>query len=109
VSVPVDLAVLPAEVARFGARAIIVSNSPAGPPHVASVLVTVAGTKLTMGAGRKTRANAQHSPAVALVWTSADDNDHCLIVDGTVEEHGSDEFVVVPTSAILHRLAVAPE
>ena len=108
-SVVVDLATLHVQIERFGSRALLVTTGTDGPPHVASVLVTVAGDKLEMGGGRKTRANASERPAVVLVWIARDENEHCLIVDGTGGEGSAGEFIVTPTSAVLHRLAGAPD
>lgn len=104
-SVPVNLDELGGRIQRFGRRALLVTTSADGPPHVSSVLVAVNGDKLVMGAGRKTRANVAEHPAVALVWTATDEEEFCLIVDGTAQED-ADGLAVSPTSAILHRLAV---
>ena len=106
-SIPVDLESLPDEIERFGANALLVSNSPEGPPHVSSVIVTVEGGNLTMGAGRRTRTNTRQRPEVTLVWTSAEVTEHCLIVDGTALAQPAEHLIVKPTSAVLHRLAAA--
>jgi hypothetical protein len=108
VSVVVDLATLPAQIERFGPRALLVTTSAGGPPHVASVVVRVAGDRLEMGAGRKTRANATERPEVVVVWIAPDENEHCLVLDGRAEETAAGELAVTPTSAVLHRLAGAP-
>jgi hypothetical protein len=107
VSIPVELADLPTHIARIGPSALLVTNSSAGPPHVSSVAVTLDGDNLTMGAGRKTRANAGANPAVTIVWPAVD-GEHCLIVDGQARDTTSDPFAIVPTSAVLHRLAHPP-
>ena len=105
-SIPVELAEVPAQVSRLGPGALLVTNSAEGPPHVASVLVASDGELLTMGAGRKTRANIATNPAMTLVWPAVD-GEHCLIVDGTAEEDRHDSVLMRPTSAILHRLTRA--
>jgi hypothetical protein len=105
VSVAVELDALPEQIARFGRRAFLVTNSSDGPPHLASVVVTFEGDDLAMGAGRKTRANAASRPAVTLMWTAPAETEHCLIVDGTAHDADAETFLVSPTSAILHRLA----
>ena len=106
-SIPVELTDLPAEIARIGPSALLVTAAADGPPHVASVVVRVDGERLAMGAGRKTRANAARQRAVTLVWPRAVDPDYCLIVDGAAEGDG-EPFVVRPTAAVLHRLSTAP-
>jgi hypothetical protein len=103
-SIRVDLATLPAEIARFGASALLATASADGPPHVSSVRVTVAGSDLEMRVGRTTVANVVARPAVTLVWPSID-GEYCLIVDAETREATSERFVVRPTSAVLHRLA----
>jgi hypothetical protein len=108
VSIPVELADLPAQVARFGSRALLVTNAIDGPPHVASVVVTLEARELSMRAGRSTRANVTANPAVTIVWTVGSEPDHCLVVDGTALDASADTLIVRPTSAVLHRL-VTPE
>ncbi len=106
-TIPVELTDLPSHIARLGAHALLVTNSTDGPPHVASVIVTVDRDDLVMGAGRRSRANAVASPAVTLVWPEVD-GEHCLIVDGTAGGGSAEPFRVRPASAILHRLATEP-
>jgi hypothetical protein len=107
VSIPVELADLPAQVARFGSRALLVTNSIDGPPHVASVVVTLEQRDLSMRAGTKTRANVNANPAVTIVWTAGSEADHCLVVDGTALGASAETLIVSPTSAVLHRLAIS--
>jgi hypothetical protein len=109
VSVPVDVAALEAEVGRFGPRALLVTTSPEGEPHVTSVLARLAGGELTVGAGRRSRANAAAHPAATLVWPVGPDPAYCLIVDGTAEERDGEVLALAPTAAVLHRLAGASE
>ena len=104
-SIAVALTALPAEIARFGARAFLVTNSTERPPHVASVHVAVRGSELEMRVGRTARANAIANAAVTVMWTAEPEAEYCLIGDGTAHEGSTEAFVVVPTSAVLHRLA----
>lgn len=103
-SISIELADLPVEVSRFGASAFLVTTPGQGPPHVTSVLVAFDGDSLGMRVGRRTHVNAEEHPAVALVWPAGMD-DFCLIVDGVARSGSSDSLLVVPTSAVLHRLA----
>jgi hypothetical protein len=107
VSLAVDLAELPAHISRFGSSAFLVTSSAEGPPHVSSVLVTVAGDNLEVPVGRKTRANVAERPAVTLVWWGDPDGDYCLIVDAAAGVGTKENLLVRPTSAVLHRLAKA--
>jgi hypothetical protein len=107
VSIPVDLADLPARISQLGAGALLVTNSPDGPPHVASVVVAYESGNITVGAGRRTRANAVANPAMTLVWPAVD-GEHCLIVDGRALDATREPLLMVPTAAVLHRLAKAP-
>jgi len=104
-SIPVALADLQMQISRSGPRALLVTTSSNGPPHVASVVVTFAGDDLAMSVGRKTRANASEHSSVTLVWPIAADRDYCLIVDAAAPPEPAEPFVVRPTSAVLHRLA----
>ena len=107
-SIPVDLDALAEHIARCGPSAFVVTNSSDGPPHISSVVVTSRGAELSMPAGRRTRANAAARPDVALIWPRLDD-DYCLIVDATAGDSTPETLVVRPTSAVLHKLANAPD
>ena len=107
-SVPVDLAALDAELARFGAVAFLITAAAGSRPHVVSVRVASEAGALTMAAGRTSRANVATAPEVALCWPG-DGSGYCLLVDGTaVADDGAATVTVTPTHAILHRLAGAP-
>jgi len=110
-SVPVDLTALGAEIERFGAVAFLVTASPDGRPHVVSVAVTFAGGRLTMPAGRTARRNVTDSSAATLLWSGVPGDAYCLLVDGTARLAGDEDEVITvdPTSAVLHRLADAPD
>ena len=103
-SVSVELGELEAHIARFGPRALLVTTAGVGPPRVISVLVTVEAPHLAVRVGKRTRANANEHPDVALVWPVTDGR-HCLIVDGTAQLGEGESLLVLPVSAVLHRLA----
>jgi hypothetical protein len=104
VSVPVDLDELNAHIARFGASALLVTAASEGPPRVTSVLVTLDAPHLAVRVGTRTRANANEHPDVTFVWPVTDGR-HCLIVDGAAEPGDGEALLVMPVSAVLHRLA----
>jgi hypothetical protein len=111
VSVPVDLAALRAQIARYGPNAFLVTTSAAGgPPHLSSVLVDseAAGDELTMGCGRTTKANVEARPDVSLLWPPGPDPGYCLIVDAVAQGEPGSTLTVRPTAAVLHRVAGAP-
>jgi hypothetical protein len=109
VSIPVELAALPEQISRSGPSAILVTTAADGRPHVCSVLVAFEHDDLVMRVGRGSRTNAAERPAVTIVWPAAIDDDYCLIVDAAARNVPPDAetLVVQPTSAVLHRLAVA--
>jgi hypothetical protein len=107
-SVPVDLAALDAEIARFGDVAFLITAAAGSRPHVVSVRIVSGAGALTMSAGRTSRANVATVPEVALCWPG-DGSGYCLLVDGIAAADDDAETVTVtPTHAILHRLAGAP-
>lgn len=109
-SIRVDLDELRARVAEFGPNVLLVSVKPGGVPHVVSVAPLFVGDDLVMPVGRSTRANVDASPTVTMVWPGPGD-EYCLLVDGVARRHGdarSETIAVVPTGAVLHRLAGAP-
>jgi hypothetical protein len=105
-SVPVDLDQLGAEIAGRGDVAFLVTTASGSRPHVVSVRVRLDDGRLAMSAGRTSRRNARTSPDVTMLWPGADD--YCLLVDGTaVVDEEAETVTVMPTGAILHRLADA--
>lgn len=107
-SVPVDVAALAEEVARFGDVAFLVTAAPGARPHVVSVRVALVDGRLHLTAGRTSRANVAVAPEVALCWPGGPGADYCLLVDGTaVADDTAETVTVTPTGAILHRLAGA--
>jgi len=108
VSVPVDIALLAAELDRFGDVAFLVTARPGARPHIVSVRLALTDGVLTMQAGRSSRANVAVAPEVALCWPGVPGGEYCLLVDGTGRADDAAETVTVtPTGAILHRLADA--
>jgi hypothetical protein len=90
-----------------------------GRPHAVAVSPTHDGAVLVVaGVGRRTAANAEARPVVALVWPPDDLGGYSLIVDGdaTVDRSGSGSgngdgttVRVRPTKAVLHRPAPSPD
>jgi hypothetical protein len=108
VSVPVALDELPALVAALGPEALLATVTPAGTPHVVSVVVTWTDAGIECGAGRRTAANLAGNPACALVFPVVDGEALRLIVDGTATVEG-DRLRISPRSAIRHRRATPPD
>ncbi len=107
-SVPVTLTELTGHIEARGAAAFLVTTNEDRSSHVVSALVEVQGDHLLVPAGRTTRRNAERVPAVTLLWAAAPDDEYSLLVDGEVTAIHDDEVasvVVVPRSAILHRMA----
>ena len=112
-SQPVELSALRERIVEYGSNAFLVTVAAEGTPHVVSVVVEVQGDRLVMGAGRRTRANLEVAPTLTLLWSpipTGTDTDYSLIVDGRYDASiaGDDAIAIVPTSAILHRIAGAP-
>jgi hypothetical protein len=73
---------------------------------VVSVELRWEGDVLVAGVGRSSAANAVARPAVTLLWPSGPEPGYSLIVDAAaVVADGA--VRLVPTSAVLHRLAGA--
>jgi hypothetical protein len=95
-------------VEEFGSFPFLVTTSAVGHPHVVSVAVTFDGSEFSLPAGRTSRANLAANGSVTLLWAGAG-GPYGLIVDGAGRIDGdSDNVTVVPTRAVLHRLADAP-
>ena len=106
-SIPVTLPDLPAALARYRFAYLLTSNGAEGAPHAVAVTpVWADGALRVEGLGRRTQANLQARPAVALVWPPADAADYSLIVDGQAALAG-EVLLVTPTRAVLHRPAPA--
>ena len=91
---------------EFGDVAFLVTTDGAG-AHVVSVPTTFDGGQLHMPAGRTSQGNVESSTTATLLWPSPDGGPYCLIVDGDAQVDG-DHVTVLPTRAVLHRLADAP-
>jgi Pyridoxamine 5'-phosphate oxidase len=112
-TVKVDLAGLGERIDELGPGAFLVTVGGDGRPHVVSVQVDRDGERLTMPAGRTTRANLAARPAATLLWPAPAGADYSLLVDGTADDvspgeaSGEGPVTIVPASAILHRVADA--
>ncbi len=107
-SIPVALPELGQAMARYR-FAYLLTASAKGAPHATATAVTLDGGVLHIpGIGRRTRANIEREPAVALVWPPLSPDEHSLIVEGTAALEG-EGLRVTPTRAVLHRSAPAPE
>ena len=111
-SQPVELPALRSRLEEYGSSAFLTTVSDEASPHVTSVTVRMDGDRLVFGAGRKSRANLEARPTVALLWPAPAGTDYSLIVDGTYDGPVGDavggDVALVPTSAILHRIAGTP-
>jgi len=109
-SIAVEIAEVEQRIAEYGPQAFLVTVRDEGTPHVVSVVVRVAGGRLRMGAGSRTRANLAARPAATLLWSPPIDGPYSLIVDATADPAaGDDESIALEvSSAVLHRMAGAP-
>jgi hypothetical protein len=107
VSEPVALDALRDRIGEFGPAAYLVTVSAGGKAHVVSARPAVHERGLRVDVGNTSRANATANPAVTLLWTPDGAGAYSLIVDGTAEMlgGGDDALLVVPTRAVLHRIA----
>jgi hypothetical protein len=110
VSIAVDLQALGERLAEYGDRAYLLTVTDDHLPHVVSVQVSLRGDHLATSVGRRTGANlAQRSTATFLWPPPRTDGEYSLIVDGTaVEATGEGPLAVLPTRAVLHRVAGTP-
>jgi hypothetical protein len=110
VSVPVPVDQLADAMADVGGDPYLVTVSPEGSAHVVSVRARVDGAHVVVTAGRTSRANASSCPDVTLLWPAASGADYSLIVDGPAAVAAdSDDIAIVPTRAVLHRVAGASD
>jgi hypothetical protein len=111
-SVPVAVEELADAVARFGPVAYLLTTGEDGRPHATHADVSVDGSTVSCGIGRKTARNAAAQPLVSFVWPPVEKGGYSLIVDGSIEVTGSPGEDAVGTttvtSAILHRPAAGP-
>lgn len=108
-SVAVELGELAAKVEEYGPVAYLVSVRPEGRPHVVSVAVGWSddGASLVAGAGSRTSANVAANDSVTLLWAAR--GDYCLLVDGSASVSDGETLSIVPTGAVLHRVADAAD
>ena len=106
-SVPVDLVALRDRVAEFGDHPYLVTVNDDGTPHGTSVTVRLDGDDLVVGTGRRTRRNLADRAEASLLWAPVADGTYSLIVDVSTArlDDGTEEAVLAPRSAILHRVA----
>ena len=100
-SVPVTLAELPGQIARFGDTPYLVTVGADATPRATSVRVRWQGRALMTGAGTRTAANIREHDTIVLLWPAAEPGKHALIVDGWAEVQGADVYIQ-PAKAVLH-------
>jgi hypothetical protein len=107
-SVKVELGELATKLADFDV-AYLVTMSGEGRAHVLSVWAEPTDAGLVVGGvGRHTQANAVAHPDVTLVFPPLERGGYSLLVDGTATVDDT-TVTIVPSTAILHRPAVAPD
>lgn len=107
-SIPIELRDLAAAMQGYGLAYLLTDGDP-GAPHVVAVQVRLQGNELHIqDAGRRTRANAQRQPAVAMLWPPAQAGQYSLIVDGTASV-SEDRLRITPTRAVLHQSSPASQ
>ena len=107
-SIPVALEQLRNETLRFSFAPYLITVGDDGRPHAVAVTATWERDRLAMEVGRRSAHNAGARPAVSLLWSPNEPGGHSLIVDGTATGDGG-RIAVVPTRAVLHRPAAAPD
>jgi hypothetical protein len=100
-SVPVALAELPDQIARFATNPYLVTVGADAAPRATSVRVEWQGRVLTTGAGTRTAANIRENDTIVLLWPAPAPGEHALIVDGWAEVHGG-AVLIQPAKAVLH-------
>jgi hypothetical protein len=100
-SVPVDIADIPARLAEFDRGYLLTSKD--GAVKAVSVRAVPEDDRLRITApGRGSVANVGANPAVTLLFPPPTSPGMSLLVDGTAVAEG-DDFVVTPTGGVLHR------
>jgi hypothetical protein len=100
-SVPVALAELPGQIARFATNPYLVTVGADAAPRATSVRVKWQGRVLTTGAGTRTAANIRVNDTIVLLWPAPAPGEHALIVDGWAEVRGG-AVLIQPAKAVLH-------
>ena len=108
-SIAVDLPALEEHLTGYGPRAYLLTVNDDHTPHAVSVIVRLDGEHLATSVGRRTAANLGERPDATLLWPPVGpDGEYSLIVDGTaVAPVAEGAVTVVPTRAVLHRVAGA--
>ena len=109
-SVRVEKADLPAEIANRGAGFLLTSIMDSR-PHAAHLSFEIAmegdQVEIRMPAGRTSYGNVKMQPSVTLLWPSPEPSDYSLIVDGEARVDGDSHVIVTVVGAVLHRPASA--
>jgi len=106
-SVPVDLDRLAQTLTEYR-FAYLLSTGDDLRPHAVTATPRIRDDQLYITSpGRRTSANVDARPTIALIWPPAQENGYSLIVDGEAAVH-ADVLTVTPTRAVLHRPA-APD
>jgi hypothetical protein len=108
-SIPVALDALRAEMTKYRGAGYLLSAGDAA-PHVVSIVPEWRGAAMETTCGRRTAANVERQPAIALLFSPIDDGDYSLIVDatGAARSEGDQWYVTLtPVKAVLHRNATA--
>jgi hypothetical protein len=113
VSIPVALDELREVIGRRENLAFLLTVGPDGRPHCVAVQVSWTDDDLAVAAGNRSSDNARARPLVSLLWPSAVPSELSLIVDATVTSTignrvGSNQMVLIPAKAVLHRPSWAP-
>ena len=104
-SVPVALNELPTVIAAYPWGYLLTVSDDLRAHSLAVPTVWRNGT-LRASAGRSTRANIANRPQVTMLFPHPQPAQHSLIVDGTAEVV-DDDVVFTPSTAVLHRPALA--
>ena len=111
-SIPVALRALEDAVRERGSAAYVLTVSEHGTPHVVHSEVTWSGNALVTLVGEHTARHARRRPQVSLLYPSRHPDDYSLIVDAVatvVTTSTGARLLFVPTRAVLHRPAPAPD
>ena len=107
-SIRVEMAELPAEIASRGGG-FLLSSVMDSRPHAAHLSFEIAAAdgqvELRASAGRTARGNCQQRPAVTVLWPATEEGGHSLIVDGEARVDSDEHIIVTAVSAVLHRPA----
>jgi hypothetical protein len=105
-SIPVDLDALRGELAGRERPAYLITAGD-GPPHLVSVFLRWTDGAFEAPCGRTTARNLAQNAAVSVVVPPDENGGYSLIFDATGEVAG-ESVRLVPSHAVLHRPAEAP-